>query len=100
MVVGLVPVGNVETLFIGGTICVDTAGDCVAIPNQYSIASNSESYANGVKSKQFGIRIMGTYANSIGTPLFGVNISIQTASSLSSISFSGRALITKVGSIG
>ena len=57
-------------------------------------------YANGIKSKHFGIRIMGAYTNASGTPLFGVNINIQTASLLSSISFSGTALITKVGSIG
>ena len=100
MVNGLVPVGNTEDLFIGGTISVCTAGDCVPITNQYCIASNSESYANGIKSKHFGIRIMGAYTNASGTPLFGVNINIQTASLLSSISFSGTALITKVGSIG
>ena len=100
MVNGLVPVGNTEDLFIGGTISVCTAGDCVPITNQYCIASNSESYANGIKSKHFGIRIMGAYTNVSGTPFFGVNINIQTASLLSSISFSGTALITKVGSIG
>ncbi len=100
MVNGLVPVGNTEDLFIGGTISMCTAGDCVPISNQYCIASNSESYANGIKSKHFGIRIMGAYTNASGTPLFGVNINIQTASLLSSISFSGTALITKVGSIG
>ena len=100
MVNGLVPVGNTEDLFIGGTISVCTAGDCVPITNQYCIASNSESYANGIKSKHFGIRIMGAFTNASGTPLFGVNINIQTASLLSSISFSGTALITKVGSIG
>ena len=100
MLNGLVPVGNTENLFIGGTISVCTGGDCVPIPNQYCIASNSESYANGIKSKHFGIRIMGAYTNASGTPFFGVNINIQTASLLSSISFSGTALITKVGSIG
>jgi len=100
MVNGLVPVGNTEALFIGATISVCTGGECVPIPNQYCIASNSESYANGINSKHFGIRIMGVYANSSGTPQFGVNINIQTASLLSSISFSGTALITKVGSIG
>ena len=100
MVNGLVPVGNTEDLFIGGTISVCTVGDCVPITNQYCIASNSESYANGIKSKHFGIRIMGAYTNASGTPFFGVNINIQTASLLSSISFSGTALITKVGSIG
>jgi len=100
MVTGLVPVGNTEALFIGATISVCTGGVCVSIPNQYCIASNSESYANGINSKHFGIRIMGAYANISGTPQFGVNIIIQTASSLGSISFSGTALITKVGSIG
>ena len=100
MVTGLVPIGNTEALFIGATISVCTSGDCVSIPNQYCIASNSESYANGIKSKHFGIRIMGAYANMSGTPQFGVNVNIQTASSLSSISFTGYALITKVGSIG
>jgi hypothetical protein len=100
MVTGLVPVGNTEALFIGATISLCTDGVCVSIPNQYCIASNSESYANGINSKHFGIRIMGAYANISGTPQFGVNIIIQTASSLGSISFSGTALITKVGSIG
>jgi hypothetical protein len=100
MVTGLVPVGNTEALFIGGVISLCTSGDCVSIPTQYCIASNSESYANGINSKHFGIRIMGAYANTSGTPLFGVTINIQTASTLSSISFSGSALITKVGSIG
>ena len=100
MVIGLLPVGNVETIFIGGSICVGVNFECVVIPDQYSIASNSESYANGIKAKQFGIRIMGAYTNTSGAPFFGVTINIQTGCSLSSISFSGRALITKVGSIG
>ena len=100
MLIGLLPLGNAESIFIGGAICVGPTNDCVAIPDQYSIASNSESYANGIKAKQFGIRIMGAHTNTSGTPFFGVTINIQTGCSLSSISFSGRALITKVGSIG
>ena len=100
MVNGLVPAGNTDLLYIGATISVCTGTDCVSIPNQYSIASNSDSYANGIHSKHFGIRIMGAFTNISGTPLFGVNISIHTASPLPTISFKGYALITKVGSIG
>jgi hypothetical protein len=100
MVTGLVPIGNTEALFIGATISLCTGGVCIPIPDQYCIASNSESYANGIKSKHFGIRMMGAYANISDAPQFGVNIIIQTASPLGSISFNGTALITKVGSIG
>jgi hypothetical protein len=101
MINGLIPLNNVENLFIGAYIdlCVDLV--CTPISNQYSIASNSESNANGAKSKQFGIRIIGAYSNVGASPVFKVRVIIQSeAISVSSINFSGNALITKVGSIG
>ncbi|MCX6438589.1 MAG: hypothetical protein NT101_01000, partial [Actinobacteria bacterium] len=101
MVNGLVPAGNTEPLYIGAAIDLCIGGVCTPIDNQYSMISNSESYANSINSKHFGIRIMGAYANLTDTPVFEVHIFIQTASTtLTSISFSGAALITKVGSIG
>jgi hypothetical protein len=101
MINGLIPSGNSEPLYIGAAIDLCVGDTCTPIGNQYSIASNSDSYANNINSKQFGIRIMGAYANLTETPTFEVHIFIQTTSStLTSISFSGSALITKVGSIG
>ena len=98
---GLIPIGNTEALYIGAAIDLCISGICTPIEKQISIANNSESYANSISSKQFGIRIMGAYANLADTPIFEVHIMIQTASTtLTSITFNGSALITKVGSIG
>jgi hypothetical protein len=100
MINGLILIDNVENLLIGAAIdlCIAT---CVPISSQYSVASNSVSYANKIVSKQFGIHLMGVYANLTDTPQLKIHLFIQTASSgLTSVDFSGSALITKVGSIG
>lgn len=98
MLNGLIPLTNTEDLIISASIlCIS---GCVNF-NQYSIASNSVSLSNNIKSKQFGIRIMGTYASGASTPTLKIRLTIQTASiGLASIDFYGSALISKVGSIG
>ena len=98
MLNGLIPLTNTEDLIISASILC-TSG-CANF-NQYSIASNSVSLSNNIKSKQFAIRIMGAYANGASTPTLKIRLTIQTASiGLASIDFYGSALISKVGSIG
>ena len=99
MLIGFLPISSTEDLYIGANVLC-TSG-CTNF-NQFAIASNSISYANNNKSKQFGIRIMGSYANRATTPTLSIRFTVQTASSiaLTSIDFVGYALITKVGSIG
>ena len=99
MLTGLLPISSTEDLYIGANVLC-TSG-CTNF-NQFAIASNSISYANNNKSKQFGIRIMGSYANGATTPTLSIRFTVKTASSiaLTSIDFVGYALITKVGSIG
>ena len=99
MLTGLLPISSTEDLYIGANILCTS--NCTNF-NQFAIASNSISYANNNKSKQFGIRIMGSYANGATTPALSTRFTVKTASSiaLTSIDFVGYALITKVGSIG
>ena len=72
-----------------------------AIPNQFTIASNAESYANGNSGRQYGFTIIGAAANVSNGAIFSLRITNQTGvSGGTSITFMGRALVNKVGSIG
>jgi hypothetical protein len=72
-----------------------------AITNQFAIASDAQSFANGISGRQYGFTVIGAAANVSAGAIFAIRISNQVAvSGGTSINFMGRALINKVGSIG
>ena len=71
-----------------------------AIISQYVMASDAITFANGLAGRQYGFHIIGVASGvTVGTS-FGVRVSIQYGAGTSTVFFSGRALINKVGSIG
>ena len=72
-----------------------------AITNQFAIASYANSYANGISGRQYGFTVIGAVADvSIGA-VFDLRITNELASSGGTpITFAGKALVNKVGSIG
>lgn len=72
-----------------------------AITNQFAIASDANSYANGISGRQYGFTVIGAASNVSAGTIFALRITNQVAvSGGTSITFMGRALINKVGSIG
>ena len=72
-----------------------------AITNQFAIASDAMSYANGISGRQYGFTVIGAAANVSAGAIFAIRITNQVALSAGTpINFTGRALITKVGTIG
>ena len=73
----------------------------MAIGNQFTVASDSISGVNQLSGRQYGFRIIGTAANvALGTS-FSVKVGIINAVlPTKNITFTGRALVNKVGSIG
>ena len=72
-----------------------------AITNQFAIASDAMSYANGISGRQYGFTVIGAAANVSAGAIFAIRITNQVAvSGGTSINFIGRALVNKVGSIG
>jgi hypothetical protein len=72
-----------------------------AIANQFAIASDANSYANGISGRQYGFTIIGLATEVAAGTVFDLRISNQVAiSGGNSIYFIGRALINKIGSIG
>jgi hypothetical protein len=71
-----------------------------AIISQYVVASDAITFANGSAGRQYGFHIIGAVAGVTTGTSFGVRISIQYGAGTSTVFFSGRALINKVGSIG
>jgi hypothetical protein len=71
-----------------------------AIISQYVVASDAITFANGSAGRQYGFHIIGAAAGVTSGTSFGVRISIQYGAGTSTVFFSGRALINKVGSIG
>lgn len=72
-----------------------------AIADQFAIASDAESYANGISGRQYGFTVIGAAANVSAGAIFALRITNQvTVSGGTSINFMGRALVNKVGSIG
>jgi len=72
----------------------------MAIGNQFAVASDSTSGVNEVSGRQYGFRLIGAVANVTSGTSFSVRVGIVSAADAIEISFSGRALVTKVGSIG
>ena len=71
-----------------------------AIISQYVMASDAVTFANGLAGRQYGFHIIGVASGVTAGTSFGVRISIQYGAGTSTVFFSGRALINKVGSIG
>jgi hypothetical protein len=72
-----------------------------AITNQFAIASDAYSNANGMPGRQYGFTVIGAAANVSAGAIFALRITNQVAvSGGTSITFVGRALVNKVGSIG
>ena len=71
----------------------------MAIGNQFTVASDSNSGVNGVSGRQYGFRIIGAASNVSAGTTFSVRVGIVNAVA-TSITFSGRALVNKVGTIG
>ncbi len=72
-----------------------------AIANQFAIAADADSYANGISGRQYGFTVIGAASNVSAGAIFALRITNQTnVSGGTSITFMGRALINKVGSIG
>jgi hypothetical protein len=71
-----------------------------AIISQYVMASDANTFANGLAGRQYGFHIIGVASGVAAGTSFGVRVSIQYGAGTSTVFFSGRALINKVGSIG
>jgi hypothetical protein len=72
-----------------------------AITNQFAIASDANSNANGISGRQYGFTVIGAASNVSPGAIFALRITNQFAvSGGTSITFVGRALVNKVGSIG
>ena len=71
-----------------------------AIISQYVVASDAITFANGSPGRQYGFHIIGVAAGVSAGTSFGVSVSIQYGAGTSTVFFSGRALVNKVGSIG
>ena len=72
----------------------------MAIGNQFAVASDATSGVNEVSGRQYGFRLIGAVANVTSGTSFSVRVGIVNAADAIEINFTGRALVTKVGSIG
>ena len=70
------------------------------IGSQFGVASDAITAVNGVSGRQYGFRIIGAVANVNSGITYSIRIGINDASASIDITFMGRALVNKVGSIG
>jgi len=71
------------------------------ITNQFAIAADANSYANRTLGRQYGFTVIGAAADVSAGAIFAIRITNQVAlSGGTPINFTGRALVTKVGTIG
>ena len=70
------------------------------IGSQFAVASDAITAVNGVSGRQYGFRIIGAVANVNSGITYSIRIGINDASASIDITFMGRALVNKVGSIG
>ncbi|CAB4537415.1 MAG: hypothetical protein F2521_04485 [Actinobacteria bacterium] len=70
------------------------------IASQFAVASDVITYANRLAGRQYGFHIIGAAAGVTAGTIFAIRISIQIGAGTSTVYFTGRALINKVGSIG
>ena len=72
-----------------------------AITNQFAIASYANSFANGISGRQYGFTVIGAVADVSLGAVFALRITNELAfSGGTPITFAGKALVNKVGSIG
>jgi hypothetical protein len=71
-----------------------------SIGNQFAVASDSTSGVNGFSGRQYGFRIVAAAANVTAGTTFSVKVGILNAYGSTNITFNGRALVNKVGTIG
>ena len=72
-----------------------------AITNQFAIAASANSFANKISGRQYGFTVIGAVANVSAGAIFALRITNEfPVSGGTSITFTGRALVNKVGSIG
>jgi hypothetical protein len=93
LVSGVISVGNQFRLY------AEITSGSMSIGNQFAVASDSNSGVNGYSGRQYGFRIIGAMADVSAGTTFSIKIGTLTAVD-TSITFSGRALVNKVGSIG
>jgi hypothetical protein len=72
----------------------------VALTNQYTIASVANSFANRNLGSQYGFVVIGVADNVSSGAVFALRITNGIGMSGASVSFNGRALVNKVGTIG
>ena len=85
-----------DTIHLNAEIVIGNA----AITNQYTVAAYADSFANGISGRQYGFTVIGSEANVSSGTVFALKITNAFAvGGGTPISFSGRALVYKVGSI-
>jgi len=72
----------------------------MAITNQYTIASFANSFANRNSGSQYGFVVIGVAESVSNGAVFALRITNGIGMSGASVSFNGRALVNKVGTIG
>ena len=86
-----------DVLMLNAQIVVENS----PITNQFAIASDAVSNANGSPGRQFGFTVIGAAAGVSVGEIFSLRITNRVeVSGGASINFIGRALVNKVGSIG
>ena len=91
---GIVSVSNPMRLYAEIVIGNETIG------SQFAVASDAITAVNGVSGRQYGFRVIGAVANVNPGVTYSIRIGINDASASIDITFMGRALVNKVGSIG
>ena len=72
-----------------------------AITNQFAVVSYANSFANGISGRIYGFTIIGAVSDVSAGAIFSVRITNETTvGGGTPITFSGKALVNKVGSIG
>ena len=95
---GLLPLTSTEDFKINAVIICSTG--CSTL-QQFAVISNEISNANNMPNKQYGIRILGVVANGAESPDLRIRLSIKTATTIvTSVMFSGKGIVNKVGSLG
>ena len=91
---GIVSVSNPMRLYAEIVTGNETIG------SQFAVASDAITAVNGVSGRQYGFRVIGAVANVNPGVTYSIRIGINDASASIDITFMGRALVNKVGSIG
>jgi hypothetical protein len=94
LISGLVEISGVMKIY------AEVLSGSTSLGNQFAVASDSTSGVNGFSGRQYGFRIVAAAANVTAGTSFSVKIGILNAYGSTNITFNGRALVNKVGTIG